>query len=988
MATPKKLFFDTETYSETPISHGGYRYTEDCELMIATYALDGGPVKIWDATKSPLVPNELHDALEDNRILKVAHNSPFDRQVAKNAMGYDIAIELWRCTMMRAMCHGLPGSLDKLSDIFKLGDAAKHKSGKALIHLFCKPNKGVRNTSATHPEQWATFCDYAKGDIDALRALDKILPKWNLTQEYLSYWFLDQRSNDRGVAIDVELAEAALRAVNKEQASLKERTQTLTEYDGEGEGLESTSKRDKMLEYMLEAYGVSLPDLQMATIERRLQDPDLPIELKELLAMRLQVSTTSTSKYKAMLRAKNSDGRVRGMIQFSGAIRTGRDAGRVIQPQNFPSRGLMPQKDIELGIRLLKQDAADMVYDNVMHLTSSCLRPALVAAPGMKLVAADLSNIEGRYLAWIAGEEWKLQAFRDFDTITGYDDEGEAIRKGPDLYKLAYAKSFNIHHSEVDKAGRSIGKVMELACLAEDTLVLTDNGVKRIVEVLDVDRVWDGETWVNHMGLVARGAKKVVRVAGIRLTAEHLIQTGKTWTQAHLLGSNKKYLHQALETGLENLPWSGIPTGTLEVLRVYMCSARAGLSHILQRSITFLKGQVLGVIPALKNKRGIGVRTGTATPTSYLMPATDAGYVIEYQPVLTGVQTQTIRAIKITEGGVLPCTNHGLRIEAYTYRILLRWKDGISQVSNLIGLMLTQGTRRGICDLLLGKKIAKTNEKFRTCREKSTHLENVYDIAHAGPNNRFTILSAKGPLLVHNCGFAGGVGAYLTFAAAYSLDLDEMASVAYDTLPTETREEAEGFYEWSIEKKRNTFGLSKEAFVVCDSFKRLWREAHPNIVNLWGGLEEIFRSAAESTGREYTYGKFSAIREGQWLRLTMPSGRALCFPYPRVDDGGKLSFMGINQYSRRWERITTFGGKLAENVTQAGANDVFRHGAKLSDAHGYPLVFPVHDELVCEVPDSAEYSAEGLSKYMATVPAWAKGLPLAAEGFEAYRYRK
>lgn len=701
MATPKKLFFDTETYSETPITHGGYRYTEDCELMIATYALDDGPVKLWDATKSQLVPNELHDALEDDRILKIAHNSPFDRQVAKNAMGYDIAIELWRCTMMRAMCHGLPGSLDKLSDIFKLGDAAKHKSGKALIHLFCKPNKGVRNTSTTHPEQWATFCDYAKGDIDALRALDKILPKWNLTPEYLSYWFLDQRSNDRGVAIDVELAEAALRAVNKEQASLKERTQLLTEYDGEGEGLESTSKRDKMLEYMLEAYGVSLPDLQMATIERRLQDPDLPIELKELLAMRLQVSTTSTSKYKAMLRAKNSDGRVRGMIQFSGAIRTGRDAGRVIQPQNFPSRGLMPQEDIELGIRLLKQDAADLVYDNVMHLTSSCLRPALVAAPGMKLVAADLSNIEGRYLAWIAGEEWKLQAFRDFDTITGYDDEGEAIRKGPDLYKMAYAKSFSIHHSEVDKAGRQVGKVQELAL-----------------------------------------------------------------------------------------------------------------------------------------------------------------------------------------------------------------------------------------------------------------------------------------------GFAGGVGAFMTFAAAYSLDLDEMASVAYDTLPIETREEAEGFYEWSIEKKRNTFGLSKEAFVVCDSFKRLWREAHQNIVNLWGGLEEIFRSAAESTGREYTYGKFSAIREGQWLRLTMPSGRALCFPYPRVDDGGKLSFMGINQYSRRWERITTFGGKLAENVTQAGANDVFRHGAKLSDAHGYPLVFPVHDELVCEVPDSAEYSAEGLSKYMATVPAWAKGLPLAAEGFEAKRYRK
>jgi len=685
-----KLYLDTETYSETPIRNGGYRYTADAECMIVTYAFDDGPVQVWDATQNPLIPNDLDTALDNLEIIITCHNSQFDRNVLRQALGYVIPIERFRCTMVRAMQHGLPGSLDKLCDIFKIGANAKHKEGHALILFFCKPNKGVRNTHVSHPEKWQQFIDYARSDITSMRELDRILPKWNITGSELAYWYADQRCNDRGVALDVGLAEGALRAVDKAQRTLKERTQELTNYDGLGEGLESTSKRDKMLVYMLEAYGVSLPNLQMATIERRLEDPDLPRELKELLAMRLQVSTTSTSKYKAMLKAVNDDGRVRGLIQFSGAIRTGRDAGRTVQPQNFPARNLMDQEDIDLGVRLLKQDSADMVYDNIMHLTSSCLRSTLIAPEGKKLISADLANIEGRYLAWAAGEEWKLQAFRDFDNGTGED-----------IYKLAYAKGFRIDATDVDGAQRQIGKVQELAL-----------------------------------------------------------------------------------------------------------------------------------------------------------------------------------------------------------------------------------------------------------------------------------------------GYAGGVGAFLTFAAGYNLDLDELAEAAYDTLPYEIKKEAEGFYEWTVKKRRSTFGLPKEVFVVCESFKRLWRQAHPMVVALWAGLEQIVVEAISTPSKSFSYGRFKARRDGQWLRIIMPSGRSLCFPYPRVDDKGAISFMGVHMYTRKWERLKTFGGKLAENVTQAGARDVFKHGLQLADEGGYPLVFPVHDEQVVEVPDTEEYSVEELCSYMSTVPDWAEGLPLAAEGFTSYRYRK
>jgi DNA polymerase bacteriophage-type len=710
------LFLDTETYSETPIKDGTYRYLEDAEVMIVTYAFDDGPVQCWDVTASQLMPNDLSDYLDGEGLIS-CHNSVFDRNVLKYCLGYDLPVERFRCTMVKAYLHGLPGKLDLLSDIFKLSTDAKDKRGKALIHLFCKPRKFShdidrddypdakshkaaiaaakakwvgRATSKTHPKEWQEFIVYAKSDITSLRRLDHLIPKWNITRTELAYWHLDQRRNDRGVAIDIDLAEAALRAVDKEQRTLKEATQELTGFDGEGEGLESTSKRDRMLQYMLEAYGVTLPDLKMDTILRRLDDPDLPIELKELLQIRLQVSTTSTSKYKSMLKAVNDDGRVRGLIQFAGAYRTGRDAGRTVQPQNFPSRDLMDIEDIEQGIKLLKLDAADLMYDNIMRLTSSCLRQTLVAGPGKKIIAADLSNIEGRYLAWAAGEDWKIQAFRDFD---------EGV--GPDLYILAYARAFNMDPADVTKKLRQIGKVMEL------------------------------------------------------------------------------------------------------------------------------------------------------------------------------------------------------------------------------GL-----------------------------------------------------------------GYEGGTGAFLTFAAAYGLDLDELTRIAYDTLSQDIRKEAEGFYNWTVKMKRSTFGLSKEVFITCDSFKRMWREAHPKTVALWRGLGDGCRDAIQNPGDIIVYGKFKMQRTGQWLRLLMPSGRALCYPYPKVDDQGGISFMGSNIYTRKWERTKTHGGKLAENVTQAGARDVFKHGELEASKDGYDTIFPVHDELVTETPNTPEYNVAGLVKAMTIVPPWAKGLPLAADGFEALRYRK
>ncbi|BEO04316.1 hypothetical protein SMQC13_20430 [Serratia marcescens] len=201
--------------------------------------------------------------------------------------------------------------------------------------------------------------------------------------------------------------------------------------------------------------------MQKSTLERRINDPDLPAPLRELLTIRLAACTTSTSKYKALMKGISSDGRLRRTLQFCGTSRTGRWAGRLFQPQNLP-RPTLDQEQIDQGIEALKLGVADLVFDNIMELTSSALRGCIMAPPGKKLVVSDLSNIEGRFLAWLAGEEWKLQAFRDYDNIIGTDENGEPIRAGHDLNKLAYARAFNMTPEDVDKAMRQIGKVMEL----------------------------------------------------------------------------------------------------------------------------------------------------------------------------------------------------------------------------------------------------------------------------------------------------------------------------------------------------------------------------------------------------------------------------------------------------------------------------------------------------------------------------------------------
>lgn len=456
-------FADTETYSATPIKNGTYAYAADAEVMIFATAVDDDPVHVLDLTDQANwtleeyeMWNEIQDDVADPDVTWVFQNSMFDRIVIREALDLNIPVERIEDTMVMALAHGLPGKLERLCEVFKLSlEDSKDAGGKELIHLFCKPRpknmKLRRATKAEYPEEWERFKRYAGSDIISMRIIYHKLPRWNYRGRELALWRLDQHINDRGFYVDRELAQAAIETIAREQATLAKQTQKITY----GE-VESATKRGQLLRHILAYYGVDLPNMKMDTLERRLNDENLPDAVRMLIAIRLQASSVSTKKYKVLLNTVNDDGRLRGTMQFSGAARTARWAHKLFQPGNMP-RPDMSNAEIEEGIELIKAGSADLVVANVMRLLSNAIRGSIIASAGKKLVVSDLSNIEGRMAAWLAGEEWKLDAFRAYDDGTGAD-----------LYIMAYARAFNVPPESIDKKTiegyfkRQIGKVMEL----------------------------------------------------------------------------------------------------------------------------------------------------------------------------------------------------------------------------------------------------------------------------------------------------------------------------------------------------------------------------------------------------------------------------------------------------------------------------------------------------------------------------------------------
>jgi hypothetical protein len=696
----------------------------------------------------------------------------------------------------------------------------------------------------------------------------------------------------------------------------------------------SLTQRAKLVGH-LQGLGFEAPDMTKGSVTAALKG-DLPEGVRELLEIRQQASVTSPAKYKVLINGASSDGRLRGTLQFCGASRTGRWGGRLFQPQNLP-RPTLKQPLIDLGIDAMKLDAEDLLFDNVSELCSSAVRGALVAEPGKKLVIADLSNIEGRVLAWLANEQWKVDAFKAFDAGIGHD-----------LYKLAYARSFNTPPESVSKDERQIGKVMELACFGPDTQVLTDVGPLAIKYVTTEHKLWDGEQWVAHDGLIDRGYRRVISLDGLEVTPEHKVLCGQTWLSAQMVATCPSTRAQALATGLAS--WKSL---ALILARERDC-APSLYAALVARGRTASLSAIYGVAPALaattalKKRQTSGEKTGLLTHLSALMTHTVGGSATAYPRVTIAATTLTTKRTPTTAGAASASTNRGGLIEQLISRTLSRLTDGIDLNLNLTELMSTGVTSRVISVSSDGEPTVTTYEECVISSSKSTSLRPVYDIANAGPRNRFTVLTNSGALIVHNCGYQGGLGAFNTMAKVYGVSLPD----------------------------------SEVTATVA-----AWRKAHPRVRSFWYDLEAACMAAINEPGVRVTVQLLTVAFKDNWLRIKLPGGRQLCYPDAAIEDG-RLVYSGTNQYTRKWEQLETYGGKICENIVQAVARDVLADGLLRAEAAGYHVCLHVHDEIIAEVPDSAEYSSDGLAKLMATNPSWSLGLPLAAAGFECYRYRK
>ena len=450
-----RLWLDRETFAEIDLKEVGvYRYAETAEDLLISYALGDGPAKVWDCTAEEM-HDELYYAMEDEDGEVWAHNAQFDRAIhnGPNQLRLPrVVLERWRCSMAMALSHALPASLDELCRVLKVpADMAKIKDGKKLIGLFCKPqpaNRKVRRaTRLTHPAEWARFKEYAANDITAMRECVNRMPTWNWDASAVAEWHLDQRINARGFQVDQELTRAGARA------AITEKERIATRFAELSNGAFRPSQRELFREYLGQRLGTPLDNTQSGTFQVMLRDPAVPADVREMMELSIASNKTSTAKYAALDPAVGPDGRFRGGLQFAGAGRTRRWAGRLFQPQNLPSRGLPKPEEIADYIEHLKAGTHALFFDNLMLYGAAALRGCVVAAPGKKLAVADLSNIEGRVLAWIAQENWKLQAFRDYDAGTG-----------PDLYNITAVSIIGGDPWKVEKKNRNaFGKVPDLA---------------------------------------------------------------------------------------------------------------------------------------------------------------------------------------------------------------------------------------------------------------------------------------------------------------------------------------------------------------------------------------------------------------------------------------------------------------------------------------------------------------------------------------------
>jgi len=453
MINLKSISWDLETYSSVDLTKCGvYRYceSEDFEILLAAYSIDGGAVQVTDLACGEKLPQEILDALEDETVEKWSYNSQFERICLSRLLGYPagdyLAPESWRCSMVWASTLGLPRSLESVGVVLGL-EKQKLTEGKDLIRYFCVPcrptkaNGGrMRNLPEHDPEKWERFKAYNLRDVETEMQIQKRLSNFPVPDTIWEEYHLDQEINDRGIGVDMELVRQAIAMDARSRERLTAAMRELTE-------LENPNSVQQMKQWLAD-HGLETDTLGKKAVAELLKTAPGP--LREVLSLRQQLAKSSVKKYTAMENAVCADSRAHGMFQFYGANRTGRFSGRLIQLQNLYKNTMPDLAQARALVRSGNYEALSLLYEDIPDTLSQLIRTAFVPQDGRKLIVADFSAIEARVLAWFAGEKWVLEVFE----------------KGGDIYCETAARMF---HCRVEKHGenaglRQKGKQATLSC--------------------------------------------------------------------------------------------------------------------------------------------------------------------------------------------------------------------------------------------------------------------------------------------------------------------------------------------------------------------------------------------------------------------------------------------------------------------------------------------------------------------------------------------
>lgn len=441
----REIGIDIETYSSNDLkSCGIYKYVEadDFTILLFAYCVDGGPVLCCDFAQGETLPAEIVDALQDPAVIKTAFNAAFERICISRYFGWPLMDPAqWLCTMVRAARMGLPLSLDQCGEVLRL-ENGKMKEGKVLIRYFSTPTKGKRRLPSDAPDRWEMYKQYNIRDVEVEQQVLAKVRRLEPAEFDERLYVVDQLINDRGVLLDRQMAENAARFDDEYKAQLLEDAKTLT-------GMENPNSTTQIKEYLRKTTGLSISTLNKKNLDEVESQLKYWPKAQQVLAMRREMGKTSNKKYSAMLSCVCADGRIHGLLQFCGAARTGRWAGRLVQVQNLPQNHL---RDLDYARQLVKSGDLDdfqLNYANPTQVLSELIRTAFIAKPGCTFHVCDFSAIEARVIAWLAGENWVLDVFR----------------AGGDIYCATAGQMFNC---VVEKHGqnaelRQKGKIAVLA---------------------------------------------------------------------------------------------------------------------------------------------------------------------------------------------------------------------------------------------------------------------------------------------------------------------------------------------------------------------------------------------------------------------------------------------------------------------------------------------------------------------------------------------